>query len=155
MTNKEIIQQFYSAFAEGDAESMVKHYSNDIKFNDPAFGLLQGEDARNMWRMLIRNGNGTIRIVCTDVDANEKTGSAKWTAKYIFSKTGRTVINNITAHFEFQDGKITRHTDEFDLWKWSQQAFGWKGYLLGRTTFMKNKIREYAIASLKKYNASK
>lgn len=155
MSNKDIIHQFYLAFAQGDAEGMVKHYSNDIKFKDPAFGELQGEDVKNMWRMLIRNGKGGIKIIFANVEANEKTGSANWTAKYVFSKTGRTVVNKISARFEFQDGKITRHTDEFDLWKWSQQTFGWKGYLLGWTTFMKNKIREYAIASLKKYYASK
>lgn len=155
MTNKEIIHQFYLAFAQGDVEGMVKYYSNEIKFKDPAFGELQGEDARNMWRMLIRNGKGGIRIIFADVEANEKNGSANWTAKYIFPKTGRTVINKITAQFEFQNGKITRHTDHFDLWEWSKQALGWKGHLFGWSNFMKSKIREQALASLKKYNASK
>jgi ketosteroid isomerase-like protein len=155
MTNKEIIQQFYQAFSQGDAEGMVKHYSNDIKFKDPAFGELQGDDVKNMWRMLIRNGKGEIRIIFTDVEANKKTGSANWTAKYVFSRTGRTVVNKIAARFEFQNGKIVRHTDDFDIWEWSKQALGLKGHLLGWTSFMKNKIREYAIASLKKYNASK
>ncbi len=155
MTNKEIIQQFYQAFAQGDAEGMVKLYSNDIKFKDPAFGELQGEDVKNMWRMLIRNGKGGISIIFTDVEANEKTGSASWTANYVFSRTGRTVVNKIAARFEFQNGKIVSHTDNFDIWEWSKQALGLKGHLLGWTSFMKNKIREYAIASLKKYNASK
>lgn len=140
MSNKDIIHQFYLAFAQGDADGMVKHYSDDIKFKDPAFGELQGEDAMNMWRMLIRNGKGGIRIIFSDVEANEKTGSASWTAKYVFSRTGRTVVNKITAQFEFQNGKIITHTDHFDLWMWSRQALGWKGYLFGRTSFMKKKI---------------
>ena len=33
-----IIYQFYSAFSQLDAESMVDLYHNDILFNDPAFG---------------------------------------------------------------------------------------------------------------------
>ncbi len=155
MANKDLIRQFYLSFAQGDAENMIKCYSDDIKFKDPAFGELLGEDAKNMWRMLIHNSKGKIKITLSDIKANEKTGSANWTAKYVFSKTGRTVVNKITAQFEFRDRKITRHTDHFDLWKWSRQALGWKGYLLGWSSFMENKIQKQTKGLLKKYNASK
>ncbi len=155
MTNQELITKFYQSFAKGDAESMANCYADDIIFSDPAFGELLGDDAKNMWRMLIRSGNGNIKISFSNVIADKKTGSANWTAEYPFSKTGRNVINKINARFEFQNGKITKHKDHFDLWKWSGQALGWKGYLLGWSSFMKSKIRKQAIASLKKYNASK
>ena len=155
MSNKDIIHQFYLAFAQGDAEGMVKHYSGQIIFKDPAFGELRGQDAGNMWRMLIRNSKGPIRIIFADVEANDKSGSANWTAKYVFSKTGRTVINKIQAQFEFKDGKIIRHTDDFDLWKWSQQALGWKGYLLGWSNFFKQRLQQQTRGLLNKYNASK
>jgi hypothetical protein len=36
------------------------------------------------------------------------------------------VINIIQAHFHFQDGLIIKHTDDFDVWKWSKQALGIK-----------------------------
>ena len=155
MSNKDIIHQFYLAFAQGDAEGMVKHYSGQIIFKDPAFGELRGQDAGNMWRMLIRNSKGPIRIIFADVEANDISGSANWTAKYVFSKTGRTVINKIQAQFEFKDGKIIRHTDDFDLWKWSQQALGWKGYLLGWSNFFKQRLQQQTRGLLNKYNASK
>lgn len=155
MSNKDIIHQFYSAFAQGDAEGMIKHYSNNIKFTDPAFGELKGDDVKNMWRMLIRNGKGAIKIIFADVEADEKTGSANWTAKYVFSLTGRSVVNKVTAKFEFQEGKIITHIDHFDLWKWSRQALGWKGYLFGRTSFMKNKIQLKTKALLKEYTDNK
>jgi hypothetical protein len=29
------------------------------------------------------------------------------------------VINRIRAEFFFKDGLIIRHTDDFDIWKWS------------------------------------
>lgn len=121
---------------------MVDCYDNDIIFNDPAFGELQGDDAKNMWRMLIQRNKGHIKVSFKNVIANETTGSAQWEAEYIFSQTNRNVINKITTTFEFKDGKITKHTDHFNLWRWTQQALGWKGYLLGWSGFMKNKIQK-------------
>ena len=37
---------------------------------------------------------------------------------------------------------IVEQTDTFDLWRWSRQALGLKGWLLGGTSFVQNKIRE-------------
>jgi len=154
MDNTDIITQFYQSFSDGDAEGMVKFYADDVIFQDPAFGELKGDDAKNMWRMLIQNSKGKIRITFVDVKADAHAGSAHWIATYVFSKTGRPVVNKIAARFEFRDGKITRHTDHFDLWKWSSQALGLPGYLLGWSSFMKNKIQHQANSLLKKYNAS-
>jgi len=53
--------------------------------------------------------------------------------------------------FLFQDGKIIKQTDSFDIWKWSRQAFGWKGFLLGWTSFMKKKIQMQANKSLRAF----
>src|SRR5688572_14968330 len=117
MISAEIITDFYNAFARANAEGMVKYYSDDIVFSDPAFGELKGERAKNMWRMLIQRSKGEIKITFNDIQANDKTGSAQWRAEYIFAQTGRKVINNIHASFEFNDGKIIKHTDHFNLWK--------------------------------------
>jgi hypothetical protein len=150
MTNKEIIEKFYLSFVNADAEGMVSCYHDSIQFRDPAFGLLEGDDAKKMWRMLVRPG---IKIFFENVMADEQKGSAQWTAHYIFSPTGRNVINKVSAKFEFKDGKILKHTDEFDMWKWSKQALGLKGYLLGWSAFMKNKIQQQANARLRKFNS--
>jgi hypothetical protein len=61
----------------------------------------------------------------------------------------RPVVNRISAQFYFQDGLIIRHTDDFDIWKWSKQALGLTGYLFGWTGFMQNKIHTNAILSLR------
>jgi len=155
LSNRELILKFYSSFAAGNAEEMVSVYSDDIHFRDPAFGDLYGKDAKDMWRMLLKNSKGDLKISFSDVQAGDKNGSANWIATYTFSKTGRHVINKIHASFEFSNGKIIRHVDSFDLWKWSRQALGLSGMLLGWTPFMKNKINSQAKALLKKYNASK
>jgi ketosteroid isomerase-like protein len=155
LQNHQLIEKFYSSFAAGDAEGMVSVYADDIHFRDPAFGDLYGKDAKDMWRMLIRNSRGDLEISYSEIQANEKSGSAKWMATYTFSKTGRRVVNKITADFEFNEGKIIRHFDQFDLWKWSRQALGLSGYIFGWSPFMKNKIQKQAKKLLEKYHASK
>ncbi len=151
MTNSELISHFYTSFAKGDAEGMVACYADAIQFKDPAFGALKGDDAKNMWRMLLSRNKGNIHITFNNVKADDKTGSANWVAEYVFSATGRKVINVISAEFEFVNGKIIKHTDTFDIYKWAKQAFGLKGYLLGWTSFMQGKIQQQANSSLKKY----
>ncbi|MEO0330845.1 MAG: nuclear transport factor 2 family protein, partial [Bacteroidota bacterium] len=47
--HQQIIQRFYTAFQQLDPEKMVAYYDDDILFEDPAFGQLRGEQARNMW----------------------------------------------------------------------------------------------------------
>src|SRR6478672_8357029 len=123
MNNKITIDYFYTAFANGDAERMASCYHNEIEFSDPAFGILKGERAKNMWRMLLQKNTG-IHISHENVHADNQKGSADWQARYVFSPTGKKVVNNITAKFEFKDGKIIRHIDHFNMWRWSGQALG-------------------------------
>ncbi|MEO1257907.1 MAG: nuclear transport factor 2 family protein [Bacteroidota bacterium] len=149
--NKKVIEQFYTAFQNGDVEKMIACYHTKIVFEDPAFGVLKGAEAGSMWRMLIERGKGNIDISYSDVQADEQNGSAHWEAKYPFSKTGRKVHNKIDASFQFKDGKIIQHTDKFDLWKWSSMALGMSGTLLGWTPFMRNKIKQLSRGLLKKY----
>ncbi|MEM5566054.1 nuclear transport factor 2 family protein [Psychroserpens sp. AS72] len=138
-----IIENFYSAFKNQDAEVMVACYHDDIVFEDPAFGVLKGEHAKNMWRMLITSQKGKVfRVEYSDINSKNNMGNAKWEAFYKFSKTGRPVHNKIIAHFEFKDGKIIKHTDTFNLHTWSKQAFGLKGLLLGGTSFFKKKLKQ-------------
>jgi ketosteroid isomerase-like protein len=149
MDNAALIQKFYNSFAAADAQGMVSCYADDIEFNDPAFGPLKGDDAKNMWRMLLKTPG--IIITASNIRADDKSGSADWVAVYTFSLTGRRVTNKVSAQFEFKDGRITKHTDDFSFWKWAAQAFGWKGYFLGWTPLMKNKVREQALGRLGKF----
>lgn len=152
MENEQLIRHFYESFANNDADGMIACYSDEIEFSDPAFGLLKGADAKNMWKMLVERAKGNIKIEYKNVSATDKKGSADWTADYLFSKTGRKVFNEIHADFEFADGKIIRHTDTFDFWKWSRQALGISGLLLGWSSFLQNKIRQNARESLREYS---
>jgi SnoaL-like domain len=151
INNEDVIVKFYTAFANANVEKMCECYHPNVQFNDPAFGFLNGNEVFQMWRMLIERSNGNIKIDFSNINANEHLGSARWIATYRFSKTNRKVVNRIAAKFLFKDGLIIKHTDDFDIWKWSRQAFGIKGILLGWTGFMQNKIQQQARMSLKKY----
>jgi hypothetical protein len=134
---------------------MSECYHPKVHFIDPAFGLLKEEQVSKMWEMLLSRSNGNLKIEFSNVKADEFTGSANWVATYIFSKTNRKVINKIAAEFVFQDGLIIKHTDNFDVWRWSKQAFGLTGFLLGWTGFFQGKIQKQALLSLKKFQKSK
>lgn len=149
--NELLIHKFYTAFANGDAKTMCECYHPKIQFLDPAFGLLKENDACLMWKMLIEKSKGDIKIEFSDIKADEYMGSANWIATYNFSKTNRKVVNRIEALFQFKDGLIIKHTDDFSIWEWSKQALGFKGLLLGWTGFMEKKIQEQALSSLKQY----
>jgi len=152
---KQLLETFYNAFKNLDAETMVSCYHENIVFEDPAFGVLKGDHAKNMWRMLCESQKGKdFKINYSNIEANDLNGIAHWEAFYTFSKTGRKVHNVIDAHFEFKDGKIIKHTDVFDLYKWSKQAFGLTGFLLGRTTFFKNKLNAQTNSLLSKFENS-
>lgn len=150
--NEDRLTKFYTAFANGNAAQMCECYHPDIQFQDPVFGLLKENNVCKMWKMLIEKSKGDLQIEFSEITADEYTGAAHWTAIYHFSKTNRKVVNSVQAQFQFQDGLIVRHSDNFDFWKWSKQALGWKGLLLGWTGYMQKKIRQQALSSLKNYN---
>jgi len=151
MDHAQLIQNFYNAFAASDAQAMINLYADDIEFEDPAFGPLKGDNAKNMWRMLLKTPG--IKILASNIKADNQTGSADWVAEYTFSLTGRKVINKVHAEFQFSNGKIVKHTDIFSFWKWASQAFGIKGFLLGWTALMKNKVRQQALTRLSKFQS--
>ncbi|MDO6492994.1 MAG: nuclear transport factor 2 family protein [Cellulophaga sp.] len=141
MTNKELIQKFYTSFSNADIKGMLSCYHDDITFTDPAFGTLQGNRAKAMWQMLLSRSNGGTQITFNSITTNKNKGSVHWKAVYTYGSKKRKVTNNITANFTFLDGKIIEHVDTFNLWNWSKQALGISGYLLGWSSFFKSKIQ--------------
>ncbi|RZJ71006.1 nuclear transport factor 2 family protein [Flavobacterium sp.] len=147
--HEQLIEEFYAAFAQQEPETMASCYHPEITFEDSVFGKLHGRDAADMWRMLLERSKGNLTVEFSDIHADLEQGSAKWVAQYPFSKTGRQVVNKISAKFTFKDGLIFTHEDTFDFAVWSRQAFGLTGWLFGKTDFLKNKVRQQALASLK------
>lgn len=147
-----IIERFYTAFENLDAETMVECYHPDVVFEDPAFGQLKGERAKNMWRMLCASQKGKDFVVTNSyVKAKGEMGVAHWEAKYTFSQTQKKIHNIIEAEFHFKDGLIIKHTDYFHLYGWARQAFGLKGLLIGWTGFFKKKLQAQTNRMLDKF----
>ena len=148
--HENLIREFYAAFARRDAEAMARCYHDDVFFSDPAFPRLHGEEARDMWRMLLARATD-LEIVLEEASANQEGGKARWTARYTFTKTGRPVVNRIEALFAFRDGRIVRHYDRFSFWRWSAQALGPLGQTLGWFAPVKWMVRRQAARQLDRF----
>ena len=149
-----LIREFYSAFARRDADAMARCYHDEVFFSDPAFPALRGEEARDMWRMLVARAPD-LEIVLDEASADGDGGCARWTARYAFSKTGRKVENRVEAMFAFRDRRIVRHYDRFSFWRWSAQALGPAGRLFGWAAPLKWAVRRQAAAQLDRFREKK
>lgn len=152
--NEQLLHNFYTAFQNLNAAGMKACYHPDIHFSDPAFPTLKGAQAGAMWSMLIENlkkGKNGWKLEFSKITANDIEGSAHWEAHYTLSSTGNQVHNIIEARFQFQDGKIIRHIDSFDFYRWARMGFGMRGTLLGWTPFFKKKVQATVKGLLIKY----
>lgn len=153
--NEELINKFYSSFQKLDYNGMNACYSDDIVFFDPVFGLLRGDEVRAMWEMLCKNAKDFSLTYSNITHLDDEYSTCEWVARYTFSKTGKKVVNKIKANMRIADGKIAEHSDAFSLHKWSKQAIGFMGWLLGWNRFFQKKIQNNARKSLKKFIESK
>ena len=148
--NAELIQSFYAAFAKRDSAAMNACYAQDVEFNDPVFQTLRGDDARRMWRMLCARAKD-LNVVARHIEADDLEGHAHWVATYTFTGTGNKVENRIDASFVFRDGRIVKHQDRFDVYRWARQALGLKGLLLGWLPPVQAAVRKQAAQGLRAF----
>lgn len=141
--NAGLLTRFYAAFARRDHATMAASYAPSARFSDPVFPDLNGPQIGAMWRMLCLRATD-LRVEASAVDADDRRGTAHWEAWYTYSATGRLVHNVIDASFRFEAGLILEHTDHFDLYRWSRQALGLKGVLLGWAPPVQGTIRRTA-----------
>jgi len=156
--NTQTIARFYTAFAALDADAMARCYSPDVHFDDPGFSLQGIEQVSGMWHMLCAAAQGQGRddwqLTFKDVLADDQWGRAHWEARYRFRATKRLVHNLVGADFTFTpEGLIDTHRDHFDFWRWSRQALGLGGVMLGWTPFFQKQMRKQTHAALAAYLA--
>lgn len=126
----ELIERFYAAFDRRDGAAMAACYARGATFVDPVFGRLNAEQAGAMWQMLTGQAED-LRVELAEHESDGSTGTARWIARYTFTRTGRPVVNEVRATFKFADGQIVEHVDKFGFYRWSRQALGRTGTLLG------------------------
>jgi ketosteroid isomerase-like protein len=153
--NTQLVEKFYTAFQQLDAATMNNCYSDDIVFFDPVFGLLKGDEAKCMWKMLCKNAKDFSLTYGNIVALDDEYCTCNWVATYTFSATGKRVINKIKANMRFADGKIIEHSDAFSVHKWSKQAFGTMGILFGWNSLFQNKIKNKAKKNLLQFMQGK
>ena len=156
--NAQTLTRFYTAFAALDADAMGSCYSLDATFDDPAFSLKGQHEIAGMWHMLCNaargNGKQDWRLDFSNLQADDTTGHVHWEAHYAFSATRRRVHNIIEADFTFTpEGLIASHRDQFDFWRWSRQALGMGGWVLGWAPFFNQQVRKQTRAALDRYLA--
>lgn len=153
----ELLKKFYSAFANLDAQTMAGCYHENAVFLDPAFALDGKKEVVAMWTMLCtavkEKGRDVWQLDFSGIEADDVQGKAHWEPRYRFSATGRMVHNIVDAKFTFKDGLIIAHHDHFDFWRWSKQALGTPGLLLGWSSFLKKKVNARAATNLAAFMA--
>ena len=150
------VERLYAAFARLDGAAMAACYAPAAIFDDEVFSLRGRAQVGAMWAMLCDAARGVgSRVWKLEVrDITER--SAHWEATYRFSASGRMVHNIIEAEFEFDaEGLISRHRDRFDFWRWTRQALGLPGLLLGWTPMLRAKVRAQAAKGLARFMASR
>ncbi len=148
--NEQLIERFYAAFEARDGAAMAACYASGAHFSDPVFPDLNGSEPGAMWTMLTAQAS-ELRIELLEHEADDARGTAHWRAHYVFSQTGRPVVNDVRATFRFAGGLIAEHRDEFSFHRWSRQALGAPGLLLGWTPLLKASVRRRAAASLARF----
>jgi ketosteroid isomerase-like protein len=143
----ELIERFYAAFDRRDGDAMAACYAPDATFSDPVFGRLDAAETGAMWRMLTARADD-LRVELVEHEADGERGSARWIARYTFTQTGRPVVNDVRARFRFRDGLFAEHVDRFGFWRWSRQALGPRGALLGWMPQVRLSVNRQARAGL-------
>lgn len=143
-----VVHAFYSAFIRRDFQSMQAAYRDDATFSDNVFGTLNVKETKAMWQMLIEKGTD-LKVNYGYVKSREgNIVTCEWTAEYSFGKNRRPVVNRIKTYMEIEDGKIVKHRDRFDIYRWAKQAIGTSGFFFGWMLFFQQGIRKKALASL-------
>jgi hypothetical protein len=153
MTDPGPIERLYEGLRRRDGDAMAACYTADARFEDPAFGVLIGDQVGGMWRMLTSRSDG-IEVDLSDVHVDGDAGSAFWVARYTFGPKQRPVINQISARFRFDGGLIREHVDAFSFRDWATQALGPIGFLLGGTPYLHNRVQGQARRNLDRFLAS-
>ena len=145
-----VAERFYEAFMVRDHYTMGLLYAEHATFSDPVFPLLNARGARTMWKMLLTRAED-LGIEVKILEDSPTHASVDWVAHYTFGATGRPVVNRVHTEMALSNGRIVRQVDSFSLWRWSRQALGAKGWLLGWTPVVRDRIRAQAANSLREY----
>ena len=149
--NRELIERFYAAFDRHDGDDDGRLLRAGCAVLGSGVRRVAGRAGRRDVADAHRAGGGPRRRA-RRARCRRDDGTAHWIAHYTF-RTGRKVVNDIQAAFRFENGLIAEHDDSFDFYKWSRQALGPPGLLLGWTPLLRAKVQKEARAGLDEFLA--
>lgn len=147
----QILETLYSALQRRDHQAMAALYHPEATFEDEVFQL-KGAEIGKMWHMLCARGQDLELRWSGLSTLPDGRARGRWEPTYTFSKTGRKVHNRIETEVELRDGLIWRQQDRFDFWRWSRQALGLPGWLLGWTPLLRRQVAQQANATLARFS---
>jgi len=145
-----VAERFYEAFMVRDFYTMGLLYANHAAFSDPIFPRLSAKGVRLMWQMLLTEAEDLAIDVKVLEDSPER-ARVQWVAHYAFPPTKRVVVNRVQTDMRIAAGKIVQQVDQFSFWRWAGQALGPRGWMLGWTPMVQNKVRAKAAESLSEF----
>lgn len=154
--HRSTLTRFYNAFAHLDPATMAQCYAPEARFRDEVFTLDGRDQVMAMWFMLCESldgsGRGDWKLNYRVESVDAQTARLHWSARYHFGQALRPVHHRIDASFRFDDaGRITHHHDSFHFWRWSRQALGLPGLLLGWSPLLRRQVSARAHARLDRY----
>lgn len=147
---KQLVETLLTSFQALNHDAMAACYHEAATFSDIAFELQGSKQIHAMWHMICQKG---IEVQVRGIEAVGDIVRARIVDTYIFSDTGRKVVNSIESEFEFRDGLISVQRDTCDPLDWARQAFGGiKGEVVGRVGLLRRnaaagKIRTFIAAN--------
>ena len=150
-SNKELINNFYSAFQQLDFQGMSSCYDENIVFFDPVFGLLSAREVNSMWEMVCTHAVDFSLTYGNIHELDDAYCTCDWVSTYTYTRTNRRVVNKVRANMRFSEGKIIEHSDAFSVHQWSKQAMGLSGELLGWNSFFQRHIKNRAKKKLTEF----
>jgi hypothetical protein len=145
-----VAERFYEAFTVRDHYTMGLLYAEHATFSDPVFPLLNARGVRTMWSMLLTRAED-LAIEVSILEDTPARARVDWVAHYTFSGTGRRVVNRIHTEMAIANGRIVRQVDTFSLWRWSRQALGPTGLLLGWSPIVRKRVQAQAARALAEF----
>ena len=151
MTNKNIVEKFYTAFSNKDYKSIFYSLSENIIYHDPIYGLLEGDVVRWLWQMRCeRLHNASFKF--WDIEAlDHEYMTCQWQIQYFNNASGADVVMKGKAYMRVIDGKITEQSEGYRLSDWLAISHGWMGKLFGWTGYMQRKEKKKFAEMLNRY----
>lgn len=150
------VQDFFDALARLDAYALAQCYAPSARFEDAAWSLQGTEAIAAMWEMICddtrRLGADVWRLECLRIRGTRHRCKVDWRLSHRDPATGRLIHQRMESRFLLtRDGRIDFHENRFSLWRWSRQARGLSGWLLGWTPIMRQRVRHDAAQRLDRY----